>query len=334
MRANSPALFLVAAAILCTIANAGGGAPPLTPIAQQRSVSAHATASGDTTSDVDSDSDAAVDFGPFSGSVSVNAVAWAPVCGGQAAASQESTIAGDGIHGSGEVTYSGYVTGNGNADVGISVWSRVEVTFTLDRPSDYTLQGALNCSELFGSCWLDLLGPDGHVHDLGSGWQDTVVNESGTLAAGEYTVDLGVGINLGLGGFAIEEDGLADFDFVLDFSGNGAGEPGGEVPGLTVARLPGDLVRLAWAPSCRVADDDYAVYEGSLEEPLGLEPVICTTGGLVEHAFTPAHDAAFILVVPHDGTTEGSYGKTSGSVERPPSAVACRPQLLSAPVCP
>ena len=51
MRAHSRAIILVAAALLCSMARADDGTPLLTPIDQDRSVSAHVTASGDTTSD-------------------------------------------------------------------------------------------------------------------------------------------------------------------------------------------------------------------------------------------------------------------------------------------
>lgn len=55
--------------------------------------------------------------------------------------------------------------------------------------------------------------------------------------------------------------------------------------------------------------------------------------GIIEIEIDPAAyhrlappSGSFFLVVPHTTVSEGSYGQTSAGVERPPAAVACKPQ--------
>src|SRR6185369_9514459 len=57
----------------------------------------------------------------------------------------------------------------------------------------------------------------------------------------------------------------------------------GSVPGgLTVERAGADLV-LRWDASCAPADDDYAIYEGTLGRFAAHVPRECTTGGATSH---------------------------------------------------
>jgi hypothetical protein len=102
-------------------------------------------------------------------------------------------------------------------------------------------------------------------------------------------------------------------------------------PGLRVERATGDELRLTWPGSCLAVDTDFAIYEGVLDDPGGLDWVTCTTGGATAYTYEPA-DNSFFLVVPRNTTHEGSYGTDGEMAERLPSSLACYPQEIS--VCP
>jgi hypothetical protein len=102
-------------------------------------------------------------------------------------------------------------------------------------------------------------------------------------------------------------------------------------PGLRVERATGDEITLTWPGSCLAVDTDFAIYEGALDDPGGLEWVTCTTGGATAYTYEPA-DNSFFLVVPRNTTHEGSYGADVPGGERLPSGLACLPQEIS--VCP
>src|SRR5262245_7318096 len=92
---------------------------------------------------------------------------------------------------------------------------------------------------------------------------------------------------------------------------------------------PGDL-ELSWGASCRSADSDYAVYEGTIGAFAGHVPRLCSTSGATVATLTPVSGDSYYLVVPMSpGGAEGSYGTVSGGQERPPSALACQPQVFS-----
>jgi hypothetical protein len=102
-----------------------------------------------------------------------------------------------------------------------------------------------------------------------------------------------------------------------------AGGALGDLSGLRAARsLDGTAVDLTWAPSCR-AGADYAVYEGTIGAWLEHVPNLCSTGGLTSVSVTPSNGNRYFLVVPHDATTEGSYGSTSSGAQRLASTDAC-----------
>jgi hypothetical protein len=104
---------------------------------------------------------------------------------------------------------------------------------------------------------------------------------------------------------------------------------------LTIARAGADAsgVTLAWGPSCRAGDGDYAVYEGTLGNFISHVPLTCTTGGALSFSFVPGGGNRYYLVVPHNADNEGSYGTDSAGQEREASKVACLPQAI-APQCP
>jgi len=104
-----------------------------------------------------------------------------------------------------------------------------------------------------------------------------------------------------------------------------AGGSLGDLAGLTATRgINGSTVALTWGPSCR-AGADYAVYEGAIGSWLEHVPNLCSTGGLTSVSVTPANGNRYFLVVPHDATTEGSYGSTSSGAQRLASSDACEP---------
>ena len=109
---------------------------------------------------------------------------------------------------------------------------------------------------------------------------------------------------------------------------------GGRNCGLRVNKNVGGTLTLDWAGSCSAADTDFGVYEGVLGNFTSHVPVpgMCSTAGLKTATFNcPANDS-YYLVVPSDGSTEGSYGGDSLTGERPVSGTPCAAQILG--TCP
>jgi len=92
------------------------------------------------------------------------------------------------------------------------------------------------------------------------------------------------------------------------------------------------LLTLTWGPSCVAGDTGYGVYAGTLGIPGSHVRVTCATSGATGHVMLPPPGDAYFLVVPHNETYEGSYGKTSAGASRPAAGDACRPQYVAA--CP
>ena len=337
-RCTRPAALLIASMFLLVAPDTGfsfaSDMPLVVPVFQQRAAGANAWADNGMTEDGDIDHQEASDYGPFI--AEADAGAWTSGAQAGGVASQDSTIDSDGIKASGD---SGYYLFVAVGDAFVEVASQLKVTFNLTRSSDYTLQGSLQASP-WGYVGFVLKGPQGIIDGQSMDDGAAVVDESGTLAAGSYTLEILSYGGDGFGGGFYETSGSSAFDLELRFvSGatpSGAVPDGGDVPGdpLRVERLPGAFVRLTWGASCRATDDDYAIYEGPLGDPLGLFPVTCSTAGQPSYDFAPTHGAAAFLVVPTNGEAEGSYGKTSSGVERPPSPGACQPQVLGQPICP
>ena len=88
---------------------------------------------------------------------------------------------------------------------------------------------------------------------------------------------------------------------------------------------PGQF-RLRWGEPCNgasVPGQDFAVYRGALGNYGSYNPATCSTsGGTWTIPSTPGD--RFFLVVPVDGSTEGSYGVDGSGNERLPSANACQ----------
>ena len=96
---------------------------------------------------------------------------------------------------------------------------------------------------------------------------------------------------------------------------------------LTVARSGGDLT-LSWGASCSASGVDYAIYQGAIGSWYSHAQKFCTTQGLLTKTFAADPGDLYFLVVPLTADNEGSYGKNSALVERPPGAPACKTQLL------
>jgi hypothetical protein len=102
-------------------------------------------------------------------------------------------------------------------------------------------------------------------------------------------------------------------------------ESAGEVPTtMTVSRASGGNITLTWTRSCVSSDGDYAIYAGTLAAPFSSHRAIfCTTGGATTKTLKPDSGGVYYLVVPTNGTTEGSAGKRSDGTERPAGAPQC-----------
>jgi hypothetical protein len=106
---------------------------------------------------------------------------------------------------------------------------------------------------------------------------------------------------------------------------DGAWTPG--LP-LTLAKSPG-AITLAWGASCLVSDTDYAIYEGWIGDWTSHAPRTCTTDGMLQATLAPGSGARYYLVVPRNAASEGSRGRTSAGLERPPGAFSCLSQLTT-----
>jgi hypothetical protein len=107
--------------------------------------------------------------------------------------------------------------------------------------------------------------------------------------------------------------------------------PGGRVSALTVSKGAGGTLNLGWGPSCAAGDTDYGVYQGTIGSWYSHAALTCSTGGTTAN-FLPGAGNRYYLVVPHDASVEGSYGKDDNGLERPTGASACEPQVLG--TCP
>jgi hypothetical protein len=99
----------------------------------------------------------------------------------------------------------------------------------------------------------------------------------------------------------------------------------GRVRTLLASRNGAD-VELSWHPACPAAD--YAIYEGTIGSFTTHSSRFCSTGGSTSKSFTPASESVYFLIVPLNGSAEGSYGTTGLGTERPVGLSVCRPQQL------
>jgi arylsulfate sulfotransferase len=121
-------------------------------------------------------------------------------------------------------------------------------------------------------------------------------------------------------------------DVVVEAIQPGLAAPGSVLDGLRVDKAATGEVILDWAPSCIASDTDYEVYEGQVGDFTSHSQAFCSTAGQTTKTFMPYDGNWYYLVVPHNGSEEGSYGTDSDGLERPQASSACRVQTLG--VCP
>ena len=103
---------------------------------------------------------------------------------------------------------------------------------------------------------------------------------------------------------------------------------GGRVGGLRVNKAAASDIRLDWGSSCSTADGFYGVYEGTIaslpvyDHSPSTAPGLCAVTGNTA-TFTPAAGSRYYLIVPNDGSAEGSYGESSTGGERPQGFSPC-----------
>jgi hypothetical protein len=222
------------------------------------------------------------------------------------------------------------------------------VTSTITSPA-IDASGAVEV-ELRYSRWLNVAPFDLatlEVSGNGGGSWNTLFSTDEGLTAEEWTQDV----------FDVSAEADANANFLIrfgltsDMSGTLAGwniddlklfgvtkdscEPVGRpVPGfagsLVLSRgAPGEL-SLSWQEDCG-AGTLYGVYRGDLEQGYGSlapEPGYCGVSGTGATVPEGEGTADFFLVVPNDGTFEGSYGGDSAGAERSSSLTACHPKDL------
>ncbi len=119
-------------------------------------------------------------------------------------------------------------------------------------------------------------------------------------------------------------------EFTAPAAGAGRVPDGGPTPGtpLAVEAAAGGDLRLTWGASCAATDTDFSVYEGALGDFASHLPRLCSTAGATTVTLTPSPGSRYYLVVPANGSREGSYGLRSDLAERPASSAACVPQSI------
>ena len=77
---------------------------------------------------------------------------------------------------------------------------------------------------------------------------------------------------------------------------------------------------------------DFAVYRGDIGTPDVVSSLTCSTAFATSYLAQGPPDGSSFLIVPSTTPSEGSYGVNSLGTQRPPAAVACKPQSLE--LCP
>ncbi len=218
-----------------------------------------------------------------------------------------------------------------------------DLTSTASDMSSVTINGQLDSVpdqeyivEFFASKECDPLGYGEGESYLG---RSTVVTD--TSCAGTFAVTLPIAVPDGMAvtATATGPDGSTS-EFSACIAANGAPGSGVVPDGTAIGTTPlmvfrestGDLT-LTWSPSCFPNDVDYEVYGGTIGAFYDHQPVTCTTSGQTTYIFTPAVGDWYYLVVPTDGSIEGSYGESNLYGERPQVSGACTTKVLGPP-CP
>jgi len=177
-------------------------------------------------------------------------------------------------------------------------------------------------------------GPTTALRNDVQGWLDNPAGNFGWMVRGdEVTLESARGFD-SRQSLTVANQPVLGVVFTPPASGAGRipdGSQGQDVP-LMIDHAPGAEIRLSWSSSCVASDTDFEVYEGNLGVFYSHTMKLCTTGGATTAAFMPAPGDSYYLVVPRNGSREGSYGVDGGGTERPPGLPACLSQSLAA--CP
>jgi hypothetical protein len=101
--------------------------------------------------------------------------------------------------------------------------------------------------------------------------------------------------------------------------------PPGVSDGLTVNKDVSVNLVLAWNADC-AGSTKYGIYRGNLllgYSSIASEPGFCSVTGTTATIPQGANTADFLLVVPNNGSSEGSYGTGSTGARRPPATAGC-----------
>lgn len=90
-------------------------------------------------------------------------------------------------------------------------------------------------------------------------------------------------------------------------------------------------LRLSWSASCGRGALDYGIYEGTIGSWYDHTLKTCVDSGADrQEEITPASGNRYYLVVPHDATQEGGYGRDSHGTPRPRGSIRCEEVQLAA----
>jgi len=171
------------------------------------------------------------------------------------------------------------------------------------------------------------------THDTGSG-PALLYSVAGTVPVG-YDEVVGAGVfNLFIQAESDEHLEDSNFNVLLGLEDPPPPVPGaGRVSQLVLGKSTASpQLQLAWQPSCSFDDDTYAIFGGDLGFFDSHTPGTCSTGGATAATLAMPAGDRYYLVVPMDGTSEGSYG-TGAGVERPVGVPNCGTQFVAG-TCP
>jgi hypothetical protein len=223
-------------------------------------------------------------------------------------------------------TEAGYDGGNVRVSVNGGAYSQVPASDFLVNPYNRSLVGSGNTNPMAGQAAFS--GTDGGR--VSGSWGVSQLSLNGVAAPGDTVrlrFDFGVDGCNGVDGWYLDDVKVCSLVVGAGRVPDGAFAPGSP---LVVAKEAGGAITLSWSPSCIATDTDFAVYEGALVGTFTSHaPKLCSTGGATGATFVPADGSSYYLVVPNNGTHEGSSGTNRLGEERPPAAAACLPRAVA-----
>ena len=148
-------------------------------------------------------------------------------------------------------------------------------------------------------------------------------------------------VDRGTGNWQLYEDlgtaGTPGWPISSEIDGLSLGGNPGELTGPIVLGKSGTEATITCPGNCSTGGALYGVYVGTIAS---------LRTGVYDHAATgcadacpgalavPHADDSYILLVPHNGSEEGSYGRASDGTERPRGAGICVPYQVLGAVCP